>query len=41
MSNPETLKDIGEVLQDIKEGRTFTFDEFVDNHGSDIVIHTR
>lgn len=40
MSNPKTLKGRGEGLQDIKEERTSTFDDFVNKHGYDIVIHT-
>ena len=38
MANPETLKGIEEGLQDIKEGRTYTFDEFVKKHGYDVAI---
>ena len=38
MSNPESLKGIEEGLQDIKEGRTYTFDDFVKKHGYDVAI---
>ena len=38
MSNPESLKGIEEGLQDIKEGRTSTFDEFLSKHGYDAAI---
>jgi len=33
MANPETLKGIEEGLQDIKEGRVSTFEEFLNKHG--------
>ena len=36
--NPESLKGIEEELQDIKEGRTSTFDEFLSKHGYDAAI---
>lgn len=38
MSNPESLEIIEEGLQDIKEGRTSTFDEFLSKHGYDAAI---
>ena len=33
MSDPETLKNIEEGLNDIKEGRIITFEEFLIKHG--------
>ena len=33
MSDPETLNDIKEGLQDIKEGRILSFEEFLSKHG--------
>ena len=33
MADPQTLKDIEEGLQDIKEGHMSTLDEFLTKHG--------